>query len=74
MNVSPVTDAARMRAAIARDQTSHWRRLFWEAAPTKKELDRRERLWFWWGSIGWQAGLAARGIWLQREKSFARGR
>ncbi len=67
-------ETARMRAAIARDQTVHWRRAFWQTAPTKKELDRRERLWFWWGSIGWQAELAARGVWTQREQSFARGR
>ena len=66
--------AARLRAAIARDQTTHWRRLFWQVAPTKKELDRRERNWFWWGSIGWQAELAARGIPISRERSFARER
>jgi hypothetical protein len=68
------TDAARMRAAIARDQTSHWRRLFWEPARTKKELDRRERMWFWWGSIGWQAEMASRGISTHLEQSWARGR
>jgi hypothetical protein len=63
-----------MRAAIARDQTSHWRHLFWEPAQTKKELDRRERLWFWWGSTDWQAQMAARGLWLIRERSFANER
>jgi len=67
-------DASRMRAAIARDQTQHWRRLFWQPARTKKELDRRERLWFWWGSIGWQAELASRGVPTQLEQSWARGR
>ncbi len=67
------TDAARLRAAIARDQTVHWRRLFWQPAFTKKELEKRERLWFWWGSIGWQAELAARGVTISAEKSFARG-
>jgi hypothetical protein len=67
-------DASRMRAAIARDQTQHWRRLFWQPARSKKELDRRERLWFWWGSIGWQAEMAARGVMTQREQSYARGR
>jgi hypothetical protein len=69
-----ISEAARLRAAIAREQTSHWRRLVWEPARTKKELDRRERLWFWWGSIGWQAELASRGFWLQKERSFANER
>ena len=67
------TDAARLRAAIARDQTVHWRRLFWQSARTKKELDRRERLWFWWGSTGWFAQLAARGVTISAEKTFTRG-
>jgi hypothetical protein len=74
MVMPSITEAARMRAAIARDQTVHWRRLFWEPARTKKELDRRERLWFWWGSTGWQAEQAAHGRWLTREQGFARGR
>jgi len=65
--------AARLRAAIAKDQTAHWRRLFWEPVRTKKELDRRERLWFWWGGIGWQAELAARGVTISADRSFARG-
>jgi len=67
-------DASRMRAAIARDQTQHWRRLFWQPARGKKELDRRERLWFWWGSIGWQAELASRGVMTQLERSWGCGR
>jgi hypothetical protein len=68
-------EASRMRAAIARDQTRHWRQLFWQPARTKKELDRRERLWFWWGSTGWQAELASRGVPIQLEQSWAaRGR
>ncbi len=53
--ITSATEAARLRAAIARDQTSHWRQLFWEPARTKKELGRRESLWFWWGSNGWMA-------------------
>jgi hypothetical protein len=74
MSMPSFTDAARVRAAIAKDQTVHWRRLFWQPAPNKKELDRRERLWFWWGSTGWFAELAARGVTISAEKSFARGR
>jgi hypothetical protein len=74
MSTPSLTDAARVRAAIARDQTSHWRRLFWEVAPSKKELNRREGLWFWWGSIGWQAEMAARNPSLQPERGYARGR
>lgn len=74
MKALSITEAARLRAAIAREQTVHWRRAFWQTAPTKKELDRRERLWFWWGSIGWQAENAARGRWPTREQSFGRGR
>jgi hypothetical protein len=73
MSAPTYTDAARLRAAVARDQAAHWRRLLWEPARSKKELDKRERLWFWWGSIGWQAGLAARGVTISAEKSFARG-
>ena len=74
MTTPPSTDALRLRAAIARDQTKHWRRLFWEPAPTKRELDRRESLWFWWGSTGWQAEMAARGVGLMAERSFALAR
>jgi hypothetical protein len=77
MSIPSFTDSARLRAAIAKDQTVNWRRLFWEPAQparTKKELDRRERLWFWWGSTGWQAELAARGVTISAERSFARGR
>ena len=62
--------AWRMRAAIARDQTSHWRRLFWEPARTKAELERRERLWFFWGSLGWQAENQAR--WKERSNVHER--
>jgi hypothetical protein len=72
--IPSITEAARLRAAIARDQTSHWRRLFWEPARTKKELERRERMWFWWGSTGWQAEMATRGVWLQKEHTFANER
>ena len=73
MSAPTYTDAARLRAAIAKDQTAHWRRLFWQPARTKKELSRRERLWFWWGSTGWFAELAARGVTISAEKSFVRG-
>jgi hypothetical protein len=74
MSSPSFTDAARLRAAIAKDQTVHWRGRFWEPARTKKELDLRERLWFWWGSTGWQAELAARGVTISAKRSFARGR
>ncbi len=74
MTMPSLTEAARLRAAIARAQTQHWRHLFWQPAPTKKELERRESMWFWWGSIGWQAELAARGVGLDREKGFAHAR
>ncbi len=67
-------EASRIRAAIARDQTQHWRRLFWQPARTKKELEQREKLWFWWGGIGWQAELASRGVPTQLERSWAGGR
>jgi len=70
----PFADASRIREAIARDQTQHWRRLFWQPARSKKELDRRERNWFWWGGIGWHAEHAGHGKWLTREESLARGR
>jgi hypothetical protein len=69
-----ITEVARLRAAIARDQTRYWARVFWQTAPTKKELDRRERNWFWWGGTGWIAEQAAHGRWLTRDQSFARGR
>ncbi|HVC76221.1 MAG TPA: hypothetical protein VND96_06865 [Candidatus Micrarchaeaceae archaeon] len=69
-----ITDVARQRAAIARDQNTHWRKALFQPAKTKKELDRCERLWFWWGGIGWQAEMAVRGLWLQRERSVARVR
>ena len=74
MTVPTFQQASRLRAAVARDQTSHWRRLFWEPARTKRELDRRERLWFWWGSTGWQAELEARGVNVRLEKSWANER
>jgi hypothetical protein len=74
MTIPSLTAAERMRTAIARDQTSHWRRLFWEVAPSKKELNRRESMWFWWGSIGWQAEMAARHPSLLPERGYAHGR
>jgi hypothetical protein len=49
MSVPSYAEAARLRAAVARDQAAHWRRLLWEPARTKKQLDKRERLWFWVG-------------------------
>ena len=72
MTTPSITDAAGPPAAIARDQTTHWPKVLFQPAKTKKELDRCERPW--WGSIGWQAEMAARGLWLQREQSFARVR
>lgn len=63
---------AGLHAAVARDQTPYWRRMFWEPARTKKELERRERNLFWWGSVGWQAEMATRGIGLQKERSLAK--
>jgi hypothetical protein len=58
--IPSITEAARLRAAIARDQTSHWRRLFWKPARTKRELERRERMWFWRGGIRFQSLMATR--------------
>jgi hypothetical protein len=74
MSVLTDEQVARLRAAIAREQTAHWRLLFWEPARTKKELSRRERNWFYWGSVGWQAEVAARGLRRQREGSLAHER
>ena len=74
MSIPSYEEAARLRAAIARDQTAHWRHLFWQPARTKKELDRRERLFFWWGSTGWFAEAASRGVTISAEKSFAHER
>ena len=73
MSSAPTNESERMRAAIARDQTQHWRRLFWAPAKTKKELERRETMWFWWGSIGWQAEVAARTLARQAERGSVRG-
>ena len=73
MSSAPTCDGARMRAAIARDQTQHWKRLFWAPAKTKKELARRETMWFWCGSIGWQAEVAARTLARQAERGSGRG-
>lgn len=74
MTIPSLTEALRLRAAIAKDQTAHWRRLFWEPAPSKKEADRREWLWFWWRSTGLFAELSSRGLTISAERSFARGR
>ena len=71
MTLPTFEHASKLRAAIARDQTRHWWRMFWEPARTKRELDRRERLWFWWGSIGWQAELEARGVNTRLERNWA---
>jgi hypothetical protein len=49
----------RLRAAIARDQGRHWYRKLWEPARSRKELERRERLWFWWGGVGFFAQVQA---------------
>jgi hypothetical protein len=45
-----MTDAARLLAAIARDQTKHCRNAVFQLAKTEKELDRSVRLWFWRGA------------------------
>ena len=74
MTMPTFEEASRLRAAIARDQTRYWLHMFWQPAKTKRELDRRERNWFWWGSIGWQAQLAARGVLLKLERSWANER
>ena len=65
-------EVARLRAVIARDQAAHWRRLLWEPAFTKKEVDRRESLWIWWGNTAWATRLALRGEAVSRDKGFAR--
>ena len=74
MSIPSLTAALRLRAAIAKDQTAHWRRLFWEPAPSKTEAQRREWLWFWWRSTGLFAELSPRSLTIPAERSFARGR
>jgi len=34
--------------------------MFWEPARSRKELDRRERLWHWWGSVGFFSEMQAK--------------
>jgi hypothetical protein len=50
------SDAARLRAAIARDQATHWCGLAWEPACAKQELDRRLSRWIWWAGTAWALG------------------
>ena len=64
-------EAARLRAAIARDQAAHWRRLLWEPTSTKREFDRRESLWIWWGNTAWATRLALRGGAVSRDKGLS---
>ena len=73
MSSAPTNESERMRAAIARDQTQHWRRLFWAPAKTKKELARSETMWFRWGSIGCQTEVAARTLARQAKRGSGRG-
>jgi hypothetical protein len=63
-----------MRAAIARDQKHHWWELWWQPAPTKKEVARRERLWFRWRCIQHFAELEEQRSPMGAERSLARGR
>jgi hypothetical protein len=72
--ITSFTEASRIRHAIARDQTRHWWNLFCQLARTKKEVDRRERLWLWWGGVRFFAQLESRGVTSQLEKSWGRGR
>ena len=60
MRLPTTADGYRLRAAIAREQTTHWRQMFWAPARTKRELARREQLWFWWGSVGFHAEMEAK--------------
>ena len=59
----------RLRAAIARDQSKYWWRMFWKPAPSPKELDRRERLWMWWGSVGFIAQVNANTLAREADRS-----
>lgn len=72
MKTLSILEVARLREVIARDQTVYWGRAFFQTAKTKKELDRRERNWFWWGGIGWQAHQASHSRWLMREQTLSR--
>ena len=68
------TEAARIRHAIARDQRQRWWDLWWQPAPTKRESDRRERLWFRWRVISFQSELATRSARTQEEHSLGNER
>jgi hypothetical protein len=74
MRLPATAEGFRLRAAIARDQTRHWGRLFWQPAPTRRELDRRERLWFWWGGVGFFAEVQARTLATEKARSVERER
>jgi len=74
MSIPSLSDALRLRAAIAKDQTAHWRRIFWDPAPSKREAQRREYLWFWWRCTVLFAELSFRSLTIPAERSFARGR
>ena len=72
MNELAFEHTAKLRSAIAKDQRLHYWRLFCEPVLTRRELERRERMWMWWGGIEWQARMAARGLPISKERSFAR--
>jgi hypothetical protein len=74
MTLPTTTQGWRLRAAIARDQTTHWRRMFWAPARTKRELARREQLWFWWGGIGFLAEMEAKTLAKEKVRSGERER
>ena len=74
MRLPTTPEGFRLRAAIARDQTSHWRQLFWEPARSRKELDRRERLWHWWGSLGFFSEMQAKILAKEKARSGERER
>jgi hypothetical protein len=56
MHVPSSSDAARLRAAIARDQATHWCGLVWEPTCSKKDLDQRMSRWIWWAGTAWALG------------------
>lgn len=71
----PTTAAGfRLRAAIARDQTIHWRQMFWTPARTRRELSRREQLWFWWGGVGFFSEMQAKTLAKEKARSDERER
>lgn len=74
MRPPTTAEGFRLRAAIARDQTRHWRQKFWEPARSRKELDLRERLWHWWGSLGFFSEMQAKVLAKEKGRSAERER